>query len=82
MESLLKAADGIPDAEIAVIGFEATGHYGENLKSFLEHHDLQLCQIHKGNLTKRGGQSMCRPSFETINKKAYGDLRGTDPFCR
>lgn len=80
MESLLKAADGIPGAEIAAMGFEA-GHYGENPESFHEHHDLQLCQIHKGNLTKRGGQSMCRPSFETINKKAYGDLRGTNPSC-
>lgn len=35
MESLLKAADRIPGAEIAAMGFEA-GHYGENPESFLE----------------------------------------------
>lgn len=34
-ESFDKELESIADSEIAMIGFEATGHYGENIKAFL-----------------------------------------------
>lgn len=72
MESLLKAADGIPDAEIAVIGFEATGHYGENLKSFLEragrpYAELNPAQTHSfAKSTKGNGQKTDKSDARSI----------------
>ena len=85
MESLLKAADGIPDAEITVIGFEATGHYGESLKSFLERAGRPYAEFNpaqayhfvksdKGYGAKRRGESMSSHPSRRSAKKAYRGL--------
>lgn len=70
--SFLKTVTGIPESEIAVIGFEATGHYGENLKSFLEgagrpYAELNPAQTHSfAKSTNGNGQKTDKTDARSI----------------
>lgn len=44
--SMLSALSSLDASESIKIGFEATGHYGTNLKNFLTHHGYDFMEIH------------------------------------
>lgn len=84
-EALLKTATGIPGAEVAAIGFEATGHYGENLKSFLEragrpYAELNPAQTHSfARSTNGNGQKTDKTDARAIASFLLATRQGASP---